>query len=148
MPSLLETAQRAGLHVHQWLYERSGGRIGHRLGPLTTLLLHTTGARTGRPRTSALVYRADGPDRFVVVASNGGAPKHPGWYHNLRARPRAEVQVGRARIPVVAHDAQGEERDRLWALVNERNRAGGRGRYELYQSRTSREIPVVVLERV
>jgi deazaflavin-dependent oxidoreductase (nitroreductase family) len=142
--NVVEQTQRVGLRVHQFLYERSGGRFGHRIGPLTALLLHTTGRRTGLSRTSALVYRQDGDD-YVVVASNGGSEQAPGWYHNLRAHPEAEIQIGTERFPVVAHDAVGDEYDRYWKLVNERNRNRNGGRYEQYQARTSRRIPVVVL---
>jgi deazaflavin-dependent oxidoreductase (nitroreductase family) len=142
----LERVQSLGLRVHQWLYERSDGRVGHRLGGLSTLLLRTTGRRTGRTRVAALVYVTDGPDRYVVVGSNGGADRAPGWVHNLRAEARAEVQVGRRRISVRAYEAEGPERVRLWIRANERNRAGGRGRYDVYQDRTQRMIPVFVLE--
>lgn len=129
------------LSVHQWVYERSDGRIGRSLAGRPMLLLRTVGARTGLPRTAALLYVRDG-DAFVVVGSTGGGPRHPGWYHNLRARPEAEVQVGRERIPVRARDATEEERPRLWAAADTVNG----GQYNAYQSRTERRIPVVVLE--
>jgi F420H(2)-dependent quinone reductase len=130
------------LHVHQMVYERSGGRIGHRLAGTRNLLLRTVGAKTGQPRTNALTYARDGAD-FVVVASLGGSPRSPGWYHNLRAKPDAEIQVGTKRIPVTARavlpgDA---DRDRLWRLADENNE----GRYSAYQKATTRPIPVVVL---
>ncbi|HVU93037.1 MAG TPA: nitroreductase family deazaflavin-dependent oxidoreductase [Jatrophihabitans sp.] len=130
------------LHVHQFVYERSGGRIGHRLGGTRNLLLRTVGAKSGRPRTSALSYARDGAP-YVVVASMGGAPRSPGRYHNLRARPEAEIQVGTRRMPVRATFVlPGDpDRDRLWDLVNRTNA----GRYANYQSLTSRPIPVVVL---
>ena len=99
-----------------------------------------------------MVYAQDG-DALVVVASYGGAPQHPGWYLNLRSRPEVEVQVGRRRWPATARIAEGEERERLWQLVNERNRGlapvlhrGAVGRYDVYQRHTDREIPVVVLD--
>jgi deazaflavin-dependent oxidoreductase (nitroreductase family) len=78
----------------------------------------------------------------VVIASKGGAPRHPGWFHNLTAQPDVEIQVGRERMPVHARIAEGEERSRLWARADEINR----GQYAAYQSRTSRLIPVVVLD--
>ena len=129
------------LTVHQWLYERSDGRIGATLGGRPMLLLRTIGRRTRQPRTAALLYvRAD--DAYVVIASKGGAPEHPGWFHNLTATPDVEIQVGRARIPVRARIAEGEERTRLWARADDVNQ----GQYVVYQSRTTRPIPVVVLE--
>lgn len=130
------------LTVHQWLYEQSDGRIGASLGGRPMLLLRTVGRRTGQPRTAALLYVPDG-DAYAVIASKGGAPKHPAWFHNLTARPDVEIQVGRERIPVHARVAEGEERSRLWARADEINQ----GQYAVYQSRTSRVIPVVVLER-
>jgi deazaflavin-dependent oxidoreductase (nitroreductase family) len=106
------------------------------------LLLRTVGARTGQARTNALLYVPTG-DGFTVIASTGGGPKHPGWFHNLQAQPDAEVQVGRERIPVRARVAEGEERERLWAEANRINKGG----YDGYQAKTDRVIPVVVLER-
>lgn len=131
------------LTVHQWLYEHSDGRIGASLGGRPMLLLRTIGRRSGQPRTAALLYVRDG-DAYAVIASKGGAPKHPGWFHNLAAHPDVEIQVGRERIPVHARAAEGEERSRLWARADEINR----GQYAEYQSRTKRVIPVVVLERI
>jgi deazaflavin-dependent oxidoreductase (nitroreductase family) len=130
------------LRVHQLVYERSGGRIGHRLGATRNLLLRTVGAKSGEPRTNALTYAQDGR-RYVVVASMGGAPKSPGWYHNLKAAPDAEIQVGTRRIPVRASFVlPGDpDRDRLWELVNRNNG----NRYANYQTLTERPIPVVVL---
>jgi deazaflavin-dependent oxidoreductase (nitroreductase family) len=129
------------LVVHQWLYEHSDGRIGATLGGRPMLLLRTAGRRSRQPRTAALLYVRDG-DAYVVVASKGGAPQHPGWFHNLAANPEAEIQVGRRRMAVRARVAEGEERSRLWARADEVNQ----GQYGVYQSRTSRVIPVVVLE--
>jgi deazaflavin-dependent oxidoreductase (nitroreductase family) len=130
------------LKVHQFVYERSGGRIGHRLAGTRSLLLRTVGAKTGQPRTNALTYAKDRAD-YVVVASMGGAPRSPGWYHNLRAHPEAEIQVGTRRISVTARAVlPGDpDRDRLWQLADENNE----GRYRAYQKQTSRPIPVVVL---
>lgn len=130
------------LRVHQFVYDRSGGRIGHRTLGVRNLLLRTVGAKTGQPRTNALTYARDGRD-YVVVASMGGAPRSPGWYHNLRARPDAEIQVGTRRIPVRARFVlPGDpDRDRLWQLADRSNF----GRYSNYQKATTRPIPVVVL---
>ena len=143
---MTETLERGFLRAHQWLYERTGGLVGHRLGPLPTLLLRTRGARTGKTRVAALVYGLDGPGRFVVVASNGGSDRAPGWLHNLRAEPRAEVQVGRKRQDVTAEIlTEGDDYDRCWKIVNDLNRVRGGGRYDHYQTLTQRRIPLVVL---
>lgn len=130
------------LQVHQLVYERSGGRIGHRLAGTRNLLLRTVGAKTGAERVNALTYARDGDD-YVVVASMGGAPRSPGWYHNLKASPKAEIQVGTRRIQVTARFVMpgDADRERLWRLVNDHNS----GRYDNYQRATTRPIPVVVL---
>jgi deazaflavin-dependent oxidoreductase (nitroreductase family) len=108
----------------------------------TTLLLTTTGRKTGAQHTTPLIYARDG-DRYVVVASRGGAPKHPAWYLNLRENPEVEVQVKDEVFGARARTAEGEERERLWAKANE-----VWPHYDAYARRTAREIPVVVLERV
>ena len=141
MNRLVELVFGPLLTVHQWLYEQSDGRIGASLGGRPMLLLRTIGRRTKQPRTAALLYVRD-DDAYVVIASKGGAPQHPGWFHNLTAQPNVEIQVGRERIPVRARVAEGEERSRLWARADAINR----GQYAAYQSRTSRLIPVVVLD--
>lgn len=107
-----------------------------------SLLLHTTGAKTGAPRTTTLTYAKDGQD-YVVVASMGGAPTSPGWYHNLKKEPRAEINVGARRIPVTAQPVLPGDPDyeRLWEVVN----ANNDNRYAGYQQRTTRAIPVVRL---
>lgn len=141
----LRVVQFLGSHLlagHQALYERSGGRIGHRTLGVPCLLLHTTGAKTGRRRTSALTYARDDAS-YVVAASMGGSPRAPGWFHNLRAHPEVEVQVGTRHLPATARVVErGEaEFDRLWDLVN----ANNGDRYNGYQRLTTRPIPVVVL---
>lgn len=141
MNRLVEIVFGPLLTVHQWLYEQSDGRIGTNLGGRPMLLLRTVGRRSKEPRTAALLYVQDG-DRYAVIASKGGAPKHPGWFHNLMAQPDVEIQVGRTRIPVRASIAEGDERARLWARADEVNQ----GQYAVYQSRTKRTIPVVVLD--
>ena len=132
------------LHVHQAIYELSDGRVGHRLLGVPSLLLRTTGRRTGKTRTTALLYARDGED-YLVVASLGGAPRAPAWLHNVRARPQVGVQVGRDRFPAVATViAKGDgDYDRLWRVVNDNNA----GRYDRYQKRTTRPIPIVRLAR-
>ncbi len=128
--------------VHQTIYERSGGLVGHRLLGVPTLLLRSTGARTGTTRTNALVYARD-RDRYLIVPSNGGANRAPGWLHNLRKDPTAEIQIGRQRQQAVAEIVGSDAPDyaRLWRIVNDNNA----GRYDQYQARTSRPIPVVAL---
>ena len=126
--------------IHPRLYRWTGGRIGGRLLNLPVLLLTTTGRRSGEQRTKALMYLPDGAN-YVVIASYLGEPRHPAWWLNLQANPRAEIQVGTQRIPVVAREAEGEERQRLWDEMVRLQKD-----YEEYQSRTRRRIPVVVLE--
>jgi deazaflavin-dependent oxidoreductase (nitroreductase family) len=128
-------------HLHTWLYEATGGRVGARGGGRDMLLLTTTGRRSGEPRTLPLAYLRDG-DAFVIVASNGGASRHPAWYHNLRAHPTARVRAGRQVFEAAAVDADAAERARLWPLLTEYNPP-----YARYAERTEREIPVAVLRR-
>ena len=142
MNEAVERVMGKGLVLHQWLYEKTDGRIGRSIGGRPMLLLRTVGRKTGESRTSALLYVPDG-ERYAVIASKGGDVRHPGWFHNLAASPDVEIQIGRERIPVKARVAEGEERERLWAKANQVNQ----GQYDTYQSRTDRKIPVVVLER-
>ena len=108
----------------------------------TLLLLTTTGARSGRPLTKPLGFTRDG-DRYVVIASNGGAHTHPAWYHNLVANPRVTIEVGDQRFEARASVAQGAERERLYAQQAAQIPVFGR-----YQEMTTRHIPVVVFERL
>ncbi len=130
------------LRVHDTVYRRTNGWVGHRALWIPSLLLHTVGAKTGQPRTAALTYARDG-DNYLIVASKGGDPRAPGWYHNLRAHPDVEINVGRKRFGVTARSVlPGDaEYDRLWQTVNKNNG----NRYTAYQKKTSRPIPVVVL---
>ncbi len=130
------------LHVHQAVYDLTDGRAGHRMLGVPCLLLRTTGRRTGKSRTSALVYARDGAD-YVVVASLGGSDHPPAWLHNVRADRQVGVQVGRQRFAAVATVVESGEPDypRLWKSVNDVNR----GRYDSYQAKTSRLIPLVRL---
>jgi proline iminopeptidase len=127
-------------HVRR--YRETGGEVGHvwREGS-TILLLTTKGRKTGEPRTTPLIYAQDG-DRYVIVASKGGAPEHPGWYRNLARDPEVELQVKDEVFRARARTAEGEERERLWRKANEVWR-----HYDSYAEKTDREIPVVVLER-
>lgn len=130
------------LRVHDAVYRRTNGWVGHRTLGIPSLLLHTTGAKTGKPRTTSLTYARDG-DKYLIVASKGGDPRAPGWYHNLRARPDAEINVGPKRFGVTADPVTpgDQDYDRLWRIVN----ANNGNRYAAYQKKTSRPIPVVVL---
>ena len=107
-----------------------------------SLLLRTTGRRSGATRTNGLVYALDGGD-YLVVASNGGADRAPSWLHNLRANPEVEIQIGRERQPATAREVAPSDPDyaRLWQIVNENNR----DRYSAYQEQTARPIPVIAL---
>jgi deazaflavin-dependent oxidoreductase (nitroreductase family) len=126
---------------HVRVYRETGGETGHIWKEGSTVLLLTTrGRTTGEPRTTPLIYAQDGDD-FVIVASQGGAPEHPGWYRNLVKSPEVELQVGPNVFPAHARTAEGDERDRLWAKVNE-----VWPHYAEYQRKTDRRIPVVVLE--
>jgi proline iminopeptidase len=124
-------------------YRETGGEVGHiwRRGS-KTLLLTTTGRKTGEPRTTPLIYEDAGDGSYVIVASKGGAPEHPGWYRNLTKEPKVELQVKDEVFPARARTAHGEERERLWKLA-----AQQWPDYDAYQQRTDREIPVIVLER-
>ncbi len=127
-------------YVHRGLYRASGGKIAGRIGQLNVLLLTTTGRKSGRAHTVPLLYTpADGS--YAVVASMGGAPRHPDWCLNLRAHQLATVEIGRDRVEVRAREVEGEQRERLWrAMVD------GYPGYDRYQEKTARRIPVVVLE--
>ncbi|HEX8745309.1 MAG TPA: nitroreductase family deazaflavin-dependent oxidoreductase [Thermoleophilaceae bacterium] len=133
---------RRAMGGHTAVYRATKGVIGHRIpgvGPM--LLLDHVGAKSGKKRTSPLLYVRDGDD-LVIVASKGGHPKHPAWFHNLRANPDTEVQVGSERRRVHARVADEEERERLWPKA-----VATYGGYHGYQQRTGRKIPLVILER-
>jgi F420H(2)-dependent quinone reductase len=130
------------LRIHDAVYRNTNGWIGHRTLGIPSLLLHTVGAKTGTARTASLTYARDGGN-YLIVASKGGDPKAPGWYHNLRADPNVEINVGPKRFGVTAKPVLPDDPDyaRLWQIVNKNNS----DRYEAYQKKTSRPIPVVVL---
>jgi F420H(2)-dependent quinone reductase len=126
---------------HTTVYRASKGLVGHRFpGTPPMLLLDHVGAKSGTHRTSPLVYGEDGAD-LILVASKGGYPQNPAWYHNLLAHPDTTVQVGSERRDVHARAATAAERPRLWELM-----VGVYGGYESYRRRTDRQIPLVVLE--
>jgi F420H(2)-dependent quinone reductase len=131
------------LRLHDTIYRKTDGRIGHQVpGMPPSLLLHTTGAKTGKQRTSTLTYAKDG-DAYLVVASYGGSDKYPAWYHNLTKQPEVEINVGPKRFPVTARKVTADDADftRLWEIVNKNNA----NRYSSYQGRTARQIPIFAL---
>jgi F420H(2)-dependent quinone reductase len=130
------------LRIHAFIYERTNGLIGHRILGVPCLMLRTTGRKTGHTRVNSLVYAKAG-DRYIVVASKGGDPKAPAWLLNLRAKPTVAVQIGRTRFPANAVEIRAGDPDyaALWQLVNEKNS----NRYDGYQKKTTREIPLVAL---
>jgi proline iminopeptidase len=127
---------------HVQRYRETDGQVGHLWKRGSKILLLTTkGRKTGKATTTPLIYENDG-ENYVIVASKGGAPEHPGWYRNLAKSPDVEVQVKDDVFSARARVAEGAERERLWKLVNQQWPD-----YDAYQQRTEREIPVVVLER-
>lgn len=133
--------------ANTWLYRRTGGRVGGnwRVGagfrkPVPTLLLEHRGRKSGKTFTAPLLYLRDGDD-IIIVASQGGLPSNPQWYHNLRAQPETFVQVGHDRLPVRARLTDDPERERLWPKLVELY-----ADFDSYQSWTERQIPVFVLE--
>lgn len=127
--------------IHQWIYRWSGGRLGSSIMGIQIIRLTTIGRKSGQPRSVLLnAFPAEG--NFVIVGSNAGLESHPLWYLNLRANPAATMELAGVRYGVAARDAQGEERDRLWAQVTAADSS-----YVEYEARTERRIPVVVLER-
>jgi deazaflavin-dependent oxidoreductase (nitroreductase family) len=122
-------------------FRANDGKVGGRFEGAPLLLLHSTGARSGQERVNPMMYQAVG-DAFAVFASKGGAETNPDWYHNLLAHPDARVEVGTDTIGVRARVATGAERERIWTTQKARYRA-----FAEYEAKTSREIPVIVLER-
>ena len=123
-------------------YRATDGAEGHDWREGSTILLLTTrGRKTGNPTTTPLIYDLDGDDP-VIVASKGGAPEHPGWYRNILKSNHVDVQIKGEKFHAHARTAEGEERDRLWKQMNKMW-----PHYDEYQTKTDREIPVVVLER-
>jgi deazaflavin-dependent oxidoreductase (nitroreductase family) len=124
-------------HVRQ--YEATGGRTGHAWNDAEVLILRTRGRKSGELRKVPLIYGRDGDD-YLIVASKGGAPKHPGWYRNLLAHPDVEIQVWGDVLPVRARTATKEEKQRLWPIMTSQWPD-----YDRYQSKTERDIPMVIL---
>ena len=135
-------AWKLGSGVHAGVYRATGGKLFGRMGKSPILLLNTVGRKTGRKRTSPLLYVMDGED-FVIIASKGGAAAHPAWYLNLRANPEATVEIGDREVQVEAEVADPEEKARLWQKMVEMYPA-----YDDYQRKTGREIPLLILHPV
>ena len=127
---------------HVRVYRETGGERGYHWRGTTILLLTTVGRRSGEERTTPLIHRTD-DGTWVVVASKGGAPANPAWFENLMSDPDATIEVRDDTVPVHASVAEGEDRARLWSLMTEVWPP-----YDEYQTRTEREIPVVVLDPV
>ena len=135
-------ALKLGSGVHSGVYRATGGKLFGRMGKSPILLLNTTGRKSGKRRTSPLLYVMDGED-FVIIASKGGAPTHPAWYLNLKADPDASVEVGDREVRVRAEEADPEEKLRLWQKMVEMYPT-----YDDYQRKTKREIPLLILHPV
>jgi len=121
-------------------FRANAGKVGGQFAGAPLLLLHTTGAKSGKARVNPMMYLADGEDH-VVFASKAGAPTNPDWYHNLVANPRASIEVGEQTLNVVARVAEGETRERLWSRQKELYPG-----FADYEAKTTRQIPVVILE--
>ena len=124
-------------------YVETDGREGHQWRGVPTLLLTTRGRKSGKLRRTALIYGKDGEERYLLVASKGGAPEHPSWYLNLAAHPEVEVQVGADKFAALARTADAREKPRLWRLMT-----SIWPDYDGYQKKTDRDIPVVIVERI
>ena len=125
-----------GLNV--LIYRVSGGRLMNRFEGAPICLVTMTGRKSGRKKTIALMYTAHGED-VLLVASLGGAPQHPVWYHNLKAQPQIEIQVGRVRRQMLAREATPEEKRALWPVVVANYKS-----FAAYQQRTTRDIPLFI----
>ena len=137
-PPVPDTTLFGDDHVRR--YEATGGKVGHEWNGTTCLVLHTQGRKSGETRKFPLIYGRDG-DAYVVVASKGGAPEHPGWYLNLLAHPDVTIQVKDALIPVTARVGTARDKARVWPVMTAQWPD-----YDAYQQKTPREIPVVLLE--
>ena len=128
------------LFFHNYIYIYSNGRIGKLLQGRPCLILYSTGAKTNLLRKNVLVFLKEA-DQICLVASKGGSPTNPGWYHNLISNPKCEIQIGRNRYNAIAREIFDDERDEWWHKMDYMNKGG----YSNYQLRTSRKIPVLVL---
>ena len=142
MTDTIHDSPTGWVNKHIQEYIETGGEKGHMWRGVTTLLLTTQGRKSGKRRRTALIYGRDG-DNIIIVASKGGAAKHPAWYLNLRDNPEVEVQVGSETFTARARTASPAEKQRLWPIMTAIWPA-----YDEYQTKTDRDIPVVVLEPV
>ena len=124
-------------HVRQ--YEATGGKVGHDWNDTSCLILHTIGRKSGQTRKFPLIYGRDGDD-YVIIASKGGAPQHPGWYVNLLAHPEVAIQVWERVIPITARTGTAADKARVWPMM-----ATQWPGYDTYQAKAERDIPVVLL---
>ena len=124
-------------HVRQ--YEATGGKVGHDWNGTSCLVLHTLGRKSGKTRKFPLIYGRDGKD-YIIVASRGGSPEHPGWYKNLLAHPDVTIQVRDRLIPVTARTGTAADKARVWSTMTAQWPD-----YDAYQAKTKRDIPVILL---
>jgi len=120
-------------------FRANGGHVGGMFESMPLLLLHHTGAKSGKSRINPVAYQRDG-GRYVIFASKAGAPTNPDWYHNLKAHPKVTIEVGTETVDVLASEAAGEERERLMRAQVERS-----AQFAEYQQKTDRAIPVILL---
>ena len=139
---MLRMLQKMAMAFHSTVYRASGGRVFGGFRKTRFLLLHTTGRKSGQDRVAPLNYVVDG-DAYVIIASNGGAARHPDWFFNIEAQPDAEIEVSGRRLKVRATVVDEAERERLWPVAVE-----SWGAYHSYQEKTDRTIPVVRLDPV
>jgi deazaflavin-dependent oxidoreductase (nitroreductase family) len=127
------------IRVNAFVYQKTNGRLGSRLGKQSVLLLHTTGRKSGKSFTTPLSFYRDG-NSYLLVASNWGKENNPNWFKNLLEHPSTTIQVGAATIPVETRPAQGDEYNRLWEIVTAKNE-----QYLKYQKSLARQIPIMIL---
>lgn len=130
------------LQVHVFIYRLTGGRLLSQFGPNTILLLDTVGRKSGKRRTTPVMYFQDG-DGYVIAASAGGADANPGWYYNLKSNPQTTIQVKGDKINVVAQEASPDKRKRLWTRLT-----SVAPQFKEYEKKTKRVIPMFVLKPV
>ncbi len=123
-------------------FRANEGKVGGHFKEMTLLLLHTTGAKSGQDRLNPVAYLADG-ERYLIIASKGGAPTHPSWYHNIVAHPEVTIEVGAEKFRVLAEVVQEPERTQLFNQVSSKYTG-----FAEYEKKTSRVIPVIALTRI
>lgn len=133
---------RMFLAIHVFIYRLTGGKIMGAFGPNPILLLDTMGRKSGKLRTTPLMYTRNG-DNYIIAASNGGADSHPAWYHNLKGNPKTTIQVKGDKINVTAQEAPPKERNRLWPLFTAKA-----PQFKEYEQKTKRQIPMFILRPV